>query len=64
MDVTVAPTPASEADRAWLPLLSGKITTGRFKTEAEKMGINYFNRNDRDLKFVLFEHLEIDKLLT
>ena len=28
------------------------------------MGINYFNRDDRDLKFVLFEHLEIDRLLT
>lgn len=28
------------------------------------MGINYFNRDDRDLKFVLFEYLEIDKLLT
>jgi alkylation response protein AidB-like acyl-CoA dehydrogenase len=28
------------------------------------MGINYFNRNDRDLKFVLFEYLDMDKLLT
>ncbi len=28
------------------------------------MGINYFNRDDRDLKFVLFEYLEIDKILT
>lgn len=28
------------------------------------MGINYFNRDDRDLKFVLFEHLDTDKLLS
>ena len=28
------------------------------------MGINYFNRDDRDLKFVLFEHLDIKRLLT
>ena len=28
------------------------------------MGVNYFNRDDRDLKFVLFEHLDIDRLLT
>jgi len=28
------------------------------------MGINYFNRDDRDLKFVLFEHLDIERLLT
>ncbi len=28
------------------------------------MGINYFRRNDRDLKFVLFEQLDIDKLLS
>jgi hypothetical protein len=28
------------------------------------MGINYFDRDDRDLKFVLFEHLSIDRLLT
>ncbi len=28
------------------------------------MGINYFNRDDRDLKFVLFEYLEIDKILS
>jgi len=27
------------------------------------MGINYFNRDDRDLKFVLFEYLEIDNSL-
>jgi 3-(methylthio)propanoyl-CoA dehydrogenase len=27
------------------------------------MGINYFQRDDRDTKFVLFEHLGIDKLL-
>ncbi len=28
------------------------------------MGINYFNRDVRDLKFVLFEYLNMDKLLT
>ena len=28
------------------------------------MGMNYFRRDDRDLKFVLFEYLEIDKLLS
>lgn len=28
------------------------------------MGINYFNRDLRDLKFVLFEYLNMDKLLT
>jgi alkylation response protein AidB-like acyl-CoA dehydrogenase len=28
------------------------------------MGINYFNRDVRDLKFVLFEYLDMDKLLT
>ena len=28
------------------------------------MGINYFNRDDRDLKFVLFDYLDMDKLLT
>lgn len=27
------------------------------------MGINYFDRDDRDTKFLLFEHLEVDKLL-
>jgi len=27
------------------------------------MGINYFRRDDRDLKFVLFEHLALDRLL-
>jgi len=27
------------------------------------MGINYFRRDDRDLKFVLFEHLAVDRLL-
>jgi len=27
------------------------------------MGINYFRRDDRDLKFVLFEHLDVDRLL-
>ncbi|MBW2060124.1 MAG: acyl-CoA dehydrogenase [Deltaproteobacteria bacterium] len=27
------------------------------------MGINYFDRDDRDAKFLLFEHLEVDKLL-
>ena len=27
------------------------------------MGINYFQRDDRDTKFVLFEHLGVDKLL-
>jgi len=27
------------------------------------MGINYFRRDDRDLKFVLFEHLDLDRLL-
>ncbi|MBW1782360.1 MAG: acyl-CoA dehydrogenase [Deltaproteobacteria bacterium] len=27
------------------------------------MGINYFNRDDRDLKFVLFEYLNMDQLL-
>ncbi len=28
------------------------------------MGINYFNRDARDLKFVLFEYLDIEKLLS
>jgi alkylation response protein AidB-like acyl-CoA dehydrogenase len=28
------------------------------------MGINYFRRDDRDLKFVLFEQLDVEKLLT
>ena len=28
------------------------------------MGINYFRRDDRDLRFVLFEYLDMDKLLT
>jgi len=28
------------------------------------MGTNYFNRDDRDLKFVLFEYLDIEKLLS
>ena len=28
------------------------------------MGINYFRRDDRDLKFVLLEYLDVDKLLT
>ena len=28
------------------------------------MGINYFCRDDRDLKFVLLEYLDVDKLLT
>jgi 3-(methylthio)propanoyl-CoA dehydrogenase len=28
------------------------------------MGVNYFNRDDRDLKFVLFDYLDMDKLLT
>ena len=28
------------------------------------MGINYFNRDVRDLKFVLFEYLNMDKILT
>ena len=27
------------------------------------MGINYFRRDDRDLKFVLFEHLDLDRVL-
>ena len=27
------------------------------------MGINYFRRDDRDTKFVLFEHLGMEKLL-
>ena len=27
------------------------------------MGINYFRRDDRDSKFVLMEHLDLDKLL-
>ena len=27
------------------------------------MGINYFRRDDRDIKFVLFEHMDMDKLL-
>ena len=27
------------------------------------MGINFFKRNDRDAKFVLFEHIGVDKLL-
>ena len=27
------------------------------------MGINYFRRDDRDLRFVLFEHLDMEKLL-
>jgi len=27
------------------------------------MGINFFNLNDRDARFVLFEHLEVDKLV-
>ncbi|MCP4667081.1 MAG: acyl-CoA dehydrogenase, partial [Deltaproteobacteria bacterium] len=28
------------------------------------MGINYFRRDDRDTKFVLFEYLDMDRLLT
>ena len=28
------------------------------------MGNNYFNRDDRDLKFVLFEYLDMEKLLS
>ncbi len=28
------------------------------------MGVNYFKRDDRDTKFVLFEYLDIDKLLS
>lgn len=28
------------------------------------MGLNYFRRDDRDLKFVLFEQLDMDKLLS
>ena len=28
------------------------------------MGKNYFCRDDRDLKFVLLEYLDVDKLLT
>ena len=28
------------------------------------MGNNYFRRDDRDLKFVLFEHQDIDRLLS
>jgi alkylation response protein AidB-like acyl-CoA dehydrogenase len=28
------------------------------------MGMNYFRRDDRDLKFVLFEYLDVEKLLT
>ena len=28
------------------------------------MGVNYFRRNDRDTKFVLFEHLDFQKLLS
>ena len=28
------------------------------------MGNNYFNRDDRDLKFVLFEYLDMDSLLS
>ena len=28
------------------------------------MGVNYFRRDDRDTRFVLFEHLGLDKLLT
>ena len=27
------------------------------------MGVNYFNRNERDTKFVLFEHLNVAELL-
>ncbi len=27
------------------------------------MGVNYFNRNERDTKFVLFEYLHIQELL-
>jgi alkylation response protein AidB-like acyl-CoA dehydrogenase len=27
------------------------------------MGVNYFNRNERDTKFVLFEHLKVGELL-
>ena len=27
------------------------------------MGVNYFNRNERDTKFVLFEHLNVGELL-
>ena len=27
------------------------------------MGVNYFNRNERDTKFVLFEHLNMGELL-
>ena len=27
------------------------------------MGVNYFKRDDRDAKFVLFEHIGIQKLL-
>jgi len=28
------------------------------------MGINYFRRDDRDTRFVLFEHMGVDKILT
>ncbi len=28
------------------------------------MGINYFQRDDRDLKFLLFEHMNVEKLLS
>jgi alkylation response protein AidB-like acyl-CoA dehydrogenase len=28
------------------------------------MGINYFRRDDRDLKFVLFEHMDIERILS
>ena len=27
------------------------------------MGVNYFRRTDRDIRFVLFEHLDIQRLL-
>jgi|GEM_PF-6429176 len=34
------------------------------KEAVRKMGINYFNRDDRDLKFVLFEQLDLSKILS
>ena len=35
----------------------------RVGRKCDEMGINYFNRDDRDLEFVLFEHLGIEGLL-
>jgi alkylation response protein AidB-like acyl-CoA dehydrogenase len=36
----------------------------RRNSGGKEMGINYFRRDDRDLKFVLFEYLDTEKLLS